>query len=64
MQTRQGVGHDGGLDGGDHGLLLDCDDGDGQQPLNELMPAGVCQLHLRRGGLKLDSEPHTLKTNI
>ena len=64
MQTRQGVGHDGGLDGGDHGLLLDCDDGDGQQPLVGQMLAAVSWLHLRRGGLKLDSEPHTFKTII
>lgn len=65
MQTRQGLDHDGdgGLDGGvDHGLpLLDCDDGDGQHPL---MLAGVSWVHLRRAGLKLDSEPHTLKTII
>ena len=64
MQTHQGVGHDGGLDDGDHGLPLDCDDGDGQQPLNGPMPAGVSQLHLRRGGLRPDIAPHTLKTNI
>ena len=63
MQKRQGLDHGGGggLDGGDHGLLpLDCDDGDGQQ----LMPAAVSWVHLRRGGLKLDSEPHTLNTNV
>ena len=64
MQTHRGVGHDGGLDDGDHGLPLDCDDGDGQQPLVGLMPAAVSQLQLRRVGLKLDSEPHTLKKNI
>ena len=66
MQTRPGLAHDGELDDGGHGPPLDCDGGGGgdQQPLIGLIPADVNQVHWRRGGLKLDSAPHTLSAKI